>query len=177
MNTDKMRTPPWMIGIIAFTAGVIVLFALDRMVMAPLVPEMRNAVIVDAEPLFLKWTVPFWATGLISIVATCLLASVVYSLWGLRPKEKASWNKAWHRWCEFALLAIVLPFGLLVGNFIYDLVQGIFPDTFNAVMRSFGLTITPIVNGRAWDALDGSLASILGLIVAWRMVTGSKKGQ
>jgi hypothetical protein len=151
--------------LIGAPAAFYIIVLIDRFLISAVVPSLSGLIKIDWDIVLLHYPIPMAQFGLVTVLIV-FYGILALSLLPFRHLFSASaWKDATLRWFRFFRVSLVIPVAMIAGSFLYLLFKQYCPALIQTILESFGFSFTPIVGGTTWAKLDGSLATLAGLLV------------
>lgn len=153
--------------------SLILTFALllfERFFLAEKIPWLSNMVKVDPNLMVFHYAIPLPRFGVLPVLIIVFGALFVALIPYKNLKSGSAWKAAVSTWTRTFIFSLIIPVLLVLGAFCYFVLKDQVPNSGKAILESFGIEFTPIIFGTPWPKVDGSIASIAGLLAGIYLV-------
>ena len=151
-----------------FLIGLLILiiaYVIDFSVFKNILPGLVSAISYELNIIFFgaEFTIPKIGaiTSLFSIFLLTLIMFVPYK----EIKSKEKWKSNLLLFKKIIIYILLLPVLMLVGGFLYQIINDLLPDFICKIIESFGVAPEIFFGEHSFTKLNGSLASFVGLLL------------
>lgn len=143
--------------------SVIIYIILEITLLSKILPGISKVISTETGIILLGVTINIPQFGVIIPLVLTLISLLIYYLTIRKKRHQQILKQSINDWLYTSILVISLPIFLIIGAFVYILIESYLPSFVTGIVESFGISQTIYIFEHELLDLDGSLSSLLGL--------------